>query len=216
MKLSLPLTGKLAVILILVSALLAGCGAFTPAQPTVSPLPTTDPATYVAAAVQTLAAQMTEEALRNPTATATPEPTATLEPTITPIPVTPTPAMSPTPVATQAPPLSAQALYAAAYPENKTERVPNEKFSLALGFKNTGSITWEPGYRVKIVNFEGEITVQQEVELGKSVAAGEKVEFNLWAYGSETLGKHVWVFQLYTPNGAAVPGGGIAYTYTSK
>jgi hypothetical protein len=211
---SIPLK-TLVMLFLLGSAILAGCAAPAPAAPT--PAPTIDPATYVAAAVETLSAQMTAEALAHPSATPVPTDTP-VPPTPTPaLPTeTPTPSISATPTATEAPALSAQFNYAATYPEHKYEYVPNEKFGLAMGFLNTGSVTWEPGYRFKLVNYEGEITVQTEVELGKAVPPGEKIEFNMWAFGSETLGKHVWVFQLYTSQGAPVPGGVGVYSYTAK
>lgn len=199
----------------LLGSLLVGCGMLSPATP--APLPTQDPATYVAAAVKTLGAQMTDEAKRNPSPTPTLAPTSTptVIPTETPIPATDTPSVPPTATNTTAPALSAQALYAATFPKNSREYVPNEKFGLALGFKNTGTITWPPGFKVVLVGFQGEVTVQKELEMGKAVAPGEKCEFDLWAFGSETLGQHIWYFQLYSPNGAAVPGGAISFYYTS-
>ena len=204
------MTGKFLLMLLLASSLLAGCG--TPA--TATPVPTLDQTTLVAAAVKTISAQITEEALRNPSPT--PIPTETLvPPTATPLPPTETPAptLPPTETPTQVVALSAQFLYAATYPENKREYVPNYKFGLAMGFKNTGTITWEPGYRFKLVSHKGEITVQPEVELGQSIAPGQKVEFNLWAFGPEMLGDHVWVFQLYTSQGVPVPGGVGVFSY---
>jgi hypothetical protein len=206
-----PHLGRPLVSILLVGSFLTGCS--TPATPT--PAPTQDPATLIAAAVETLEVQMTDEAIRNPSAT--PEPTATpVTPTATPIPNTPTPTIVPTITNTPVPPLSAQFNYATTYPENKREYIPNEEFGLALGFENTGTITWLPGYRLKIVNYVGEVTVQQEVELGQAIEPGKKVEFNLWAFGSETLGQHVWYFQLYTPEGVPVPGGVGVYSYTSQ
>lgn len=210
------LIGKFFALLAIFSILLSGC-----ASPTPSVAPTIDPATFVAQAVETLSAQITDEALRNPS------PTATLAPSATPVPptatatfapptATVTPAVTSTPTATQAPALLAQFLYGATYPENKRVYVPNEEFGLALGFQNTGSVTWEQGYTLKIVDFEGEITVQQEAVMGKAVAPGEKYEFNLWAFGSETLGQHVWYFQMYTAAGGPVPGGMGVFRYESE
>ena len=202
-------------ILVLVSSLLAGCGFSTPVPWT--PVPTMDPATVIAAAVNTMQAQMTEEALLNPSAT--PEPTQPPAPTDTPAPsATPqptTPPVPPTATATQPAALSAEVLYTTTYPENKREYVPNERFSLAIGFKNNGTLTWEQGFTVKIVRVDGEITVAPEVTIDKSTAPGEKAEFNLWAFGSETLGKHTWYFQLYNSSGIAVPGGFAVFSYTS-
>jgi len=194
--------------------LLAGCSSPTPPPPE----PTVDPATYVAEAVKTLGAEMTAEALRNPSDTPIPPTDTPVPPTATPAPptMTPTPEISLTPTETQPPPLSAQFLYAVTYPENKRVYVPNEKFGLALGFLNSGSITWEAGYRLKISSFQGEITVQQDAEMDQAIAPGSKVEFNLWAFGSETLGTHVWYFQLFSSQGVAVPGGLAYFTYESE
>lgn len=213
-NIQIPVRG---VYFVFLSAILLFLSACSPSTPVSTVIPTQDSGTIVAAAVNTISAQMTNEALNNPTAT--PQPSNTpVPPTSTPELPTATlaPTLEPTQTATQPPAVSAEFLYAATYPENKREYVPNEEFGLALGFKNTGTMTWQPGSKLKIVNFEGEITVQQEIELGSAIAPGEKVEFNLWAFGSETLGKHVWVFQLYTPQGGAVPGGVGVFSYTAK
>ncbi len=206
----------LAIVILLAAS---GCGA--PATPAV---PTLDPTLVMHQAIQTVQAQITEDARLHPSAT--PTNTATALPTNTPLPtLTPTPAFTDTPAstntpaatATKVPPaLSAQFLYAATYPGNQREYTPNEKFSLALGFKNTGSIAWSAGYTIKMISFTGEATVQQEATLGKGVNPGEKGEFNLWAFGSETLGKHVWNFQVFTDSGTPLTGGYGYFTYTSK
>jgi hypothetical protein len=202
----------LLLMIVLISSLLVGCSAPAPA----APLPTQDPATIVAAAVQTLSAQMTEQALRNPTAT--PVPTSTPVPTQTPVPPTNTPAApteTPTNTPTTAPAISAKFLSAGTFPVNKLEYKPNEKFGLAVRFLNTGTVAWQPGYRLKLVNFQGEITVQTESEMGQAIEPGKAVEFDLWAFGSETLGRHIWYFQLFTPQGLAVPGGSGIFSYTA-
>jgi hypothetical protein len=213
MKRIFTMTGNILLILLATSSLLAGC---SPATPTATPIPTIGQETLMAAAVKTVSAEITEEARRNPSPT--PPPTATPvppTPTLAPPTDTPVPTIPPTETQTLAPALSAHFLYAATYPENKRQYIPNEKFGLALGFQNTGTVTWEPGYRLKIASFKGEITVQQEIELGQAIAPGAKVEFNLWAFGSETLGDHVWVFQLYSSQGVPVPGGVAVYSYKS-
>ncbi len=213
MKPSHTLPGRLLLILVLSSSLFAGCSALSP---TPAPAPTQDPATLVAAAVQTLSAQMTAEAIRNPSATPvptdTPVPTATLvPPTETPLP----PTLTPTDTATPAPALEAKFLSAGTFPENRLEYIPNEHFGLAVRFKNVGTIGWTPGYRLVLTGHEGEVTVQPELELTKGVAPGEAVEFDLWAFGSETLGRHTWYFQLFSQSGGPVPGGSAAFSYTS-
>lgn len=198
--------------MLLLGLLMAGC---SPAS-TATPAPTQDPADIIAAAVATIQAEMTAEALRNPSPT--PMPTATIEPTATPVPPTPTPSLpseTPTSTATTAPAVSAKFLSAGTFPENKFEYIPNKKFGLAVRFQNTGTVTWTPGYRLKLTGFEGEITVQPEVELGQAIEPGKAAEFDLWAFGSEMMGRHVWYFQLYTAEGFPVPGGSAAFSYTA-
>lgn len=193
---------------------LTGCSSLIP---TATPVPTIDPATYVAEAVKTIGAQMTDEAIRNPTAT--PVPTDTPVPTATVVPPTATPSIpteTPLPTATTAPALSAKFLSAGTFPENKFVYIPNEKFGLAVRFLNTGTTAWAPGSVLKIVNYQGEITVQQEAETDRSVAPGEALEFDLWAFGSETLGQHIWYFQLYAASGVPIPGGVAVFSYTSE
>lgn len=212
MKFMQSFTGKFLTIMFLISLLLAGCSSAA----TVTPAPTQDPAEIIAAAVATVRAEMTAEALRNPSPT--PMPTATNIPTETPVPPTPTPSVpseTPTSTATTAPAVSAKFLSAGTFPENKFEYIPNKKFGLAIRFQNTGTVAWTPGYRLKLTGFEGEITVQTELELGQAIEPGKAAEFDLWAFGSEMMGRHVWYFQLYTAEGYPVPGGSAAFSYTA-
>ncbi len=220
MKFLRPIAGGLITVIVLTSSLLAGC---SPAARATSQ-PTQDPATLAAATASALNSQMTEQALNNPSPT--PTLTATTAPTDTPVPPTATftttptatpaePTLTPTATATTAPAISAKFLSAGAFPQNKTLRVPNEKFSLAIRYLNTGTSAWGPGYRLKLVGFKGVATVQLEAELGQTIAPGQPVEFDLWAFGSETLGLHIWYFQLFTPQGIPVPGGAASYSYTS-
>ncbi len=207
---SLP--GILLLCAVLLGSSLAGCSAATPLPPP----PTQDPATFVAAAVQTLSAQMTEQAKLHPSAT--PVPTNTTVPTATLVPPTSTPSApteTPTSTATTAPAVSAKFLSAGTFPENKLKYVPNEKFGLAVRFLNTGTSGWGPGYKLKLTGFQGEVTVQPELELGAGVDPGKAAEFDLWAFGSETLGRHVWYFQLFNAQGVPVPGGSASFSYES-
>jgi hypothetical protein len=157
----------------------------------------------------------TQTALAIPTFTPIP-PTETATPTITLTPtleITLTPSISPTKKITGP---AAEFLYASTYPENKREFIPNEGFGLALGFKNIGEVAWVPGYRLTITNPYSDFTGWPEVELEKTVQPGEKVEFNIGGFGSEGLGQHTWVYQLYADNGFAIPGGVAYFTYTAK
>lgn len=200
-------------LIVMIGTLLTAC---SPAAAPV-PAPTQDSSTLVAAAVKTLSAQITAEAQAHPSATPVP-PSPTPSPTVTLVPATATPAVpteTASPTATTVPALSSQALYTTTTPENKREYIPNERFTLALGFKNTGSVGWPSGTTVKLVSYKGEVTVNPQVTTDKSVAPGDKVEFDLWAFGSETLGQHIWYFQIYTPQGVPIPGGAIAFSYTS-
>lgn len=180
------------------------------------PVPTQDQSTIVAAVVETINAQNTQAALLNPTKT--PKPTETpIPPTATSIPSTgtSTETIIPSETATQQPAYAATLLYVVSYPENKREYVGNERFGIALGFRNTGTVIWEPGTNVKLVSYTGEVTVQLEASINTSVPPGEKVEFDFWAFGSEWYGDHTFVFQLYNNQGLAIPGGYATFTYTS-
>jgi hypothetical protein len=180
------------------------------------PLPPQDQSTIVAAVVETINAQNTQDAQLNPTIT--PVPTETqVPPTPTSIPATETPTKTnvPSETATQQPAYSATLLYVVSYPENKREYVGNERFGIALGFRNTGTAAWEPGTNVKLVSYTAEVTVQLEASINQSVPPGEKVEFDFWAFGSEWYGDHTFIFQLYNNQGLGIPGGYATYTYTS-
>ncbi len=206
--------------ILLLAVLLAsitGCGAAAP----VPSQPTLDPTQVMEDARATVVAEITEDARLHPsatpTATQTPLPTSTPLPSATPtVTLTATPSITDTPAPTFTPtalPLSSKFLYAVTYPENKNRYPSNEKFGLALGFLNTGSIDWNSSYTIRLTGFEGEVTVQTEATLGRSVKPGEKGEWNLWAYGSEMMGKHVFYFQIYTDTGAAIDGGFGYFTY---
>jgi len=184
-------------------------------QPTIAQ-PAINEAEIIDAVVKTINAQNTQVALLQPSNT--PAPTQTpIPPSPTPLPDTPTPTITPEPsnTPTQEAAISASVLYVVSYPENKREYVGNESFGIALGFRNTGTITWEAGSKVKLISYVGEPTVQLETTIDKAVAPGEKVEFNLWAFGSEWYGDHTFVFQLFTAQGFAIPGGYATFTYTS-
>jgi len=196
---------------------LAAC-ASTPPTPAAPPAaPTIDPAVIAGMAVQTMEARLTQSALDNPSPT--PPPTTTPLPTSTPEP-TATPTSALTATATSEPEqvngLAAKLLYVTTYPDNKRAYVSNEKFGLAFGFKNIGSIPWSAEYKVVMVRFTGELTAPFETSLGKAVEAGEKAEFNLQAFGSEMVSEHTWVFQLVNEAGGAVPGGTAVFTYRSN
>ncbi len=203
---------KIIALFLMMSSLIAAC---SPTSPTA--IPTVDEGKIIAAAVNTMSAKMTDEAIRNPSPT--PFPTQTpVPPTATPLPPTETPAFTvePTQAATLAPALSALLRYVTTFPEDKRVYIPNEEYGLALGFENTGTVTWEAGTYVKLISFKGEVTVQTELSIDHAVKPGERVEFALWAFGSETLGDHTFVFQMYTPSGLAVSGGYATYSYVAE
>ncbi len=211
MKSSFSIQRKFLILVVLLSSFLASCTAPTPI-----PAPTQDQAVIVAAVVKTINAQHTQDAFLNPTSTLLPTETQVPStPTAIPPTKTPTITILPTETATPQPAYSANLLYVASYPENKREYVGNERFGIALGFQNTGTVAWQAGTNVKLVSNTGEVTVQLEVSIDKSVPPGEKVEFDLWAFGSEWYGDHTFIFQLYNEQGLAVPGGYASFTYTS-
>lgn len=168
-------------------------------------------------AFETVFAQITTQAFLNPTSTNTPEPTATS--TSTPAP-TDTPTLEPTFTFTPSPTiptLKAQLLYVATFPENKQEFVPNEKFGIAIGFKNIGTAAWGAGSKLILIGYEGEyVTVQTEATLDHAVAPGEKVEFSLWGFCSEDMHYQSNYFQLYSEFGAAIDGGYAVFGYQPK
>jgi hypothetical protein len=213
MKINLNSFFEKMLILVLLSSTLAACSSavLTPvatqtAEPTststVAATPTNQPTVPV---TPSLAATAT----LSPIATATPVPTATE--TLIP---TATQTASPTPTATP-PPLAAEVLKVWSFSDN-TVYIANVGFTLGIYMKNTGAITWEPGYQLRFVGLTngGDITVQPVADLTVEVRPGGKVEFDLWAFGSETLGEHTWYFQLFTANGKKVPGSECSFTFT--
>ena len=217
-------------LLILALTMLTGCA------PTPQPTPTQDATAAYELAQQTEAAALTASALANPTATDTPQPTQTNTPqptatvtvtetmsgtaTITKKPtVTPSFTATERPTKTPVTPVAgyaAEFLYANTFPALRNEFVPNESFSVGIGFKNIGDEPWYPGTAMVLVNFKGESTCQKSVVLEQTVNPGEKADFSIWGFGSELLGRHVWVYQLYAPQGLAIPGGVGVFTYISK
>ena len=208
----IPTRKKILYLILAVSLLLPGCS-----SPTPEPQPTQDPVVYFTQSAATVYAEFTQEALDHPSATppptSTPLPSAT--PTVTKTPIPPTPEDTSTPTATDAPAFSGEFLYASPFPEYRFKYVPNEKFNIAIGFENTGTATWEMGGMLVLSGYVGEIHVQTEAVLGKNVAPGEKVEFDLWAYAAELLGWHTYYFQLYDRSGVAIEGASAVFSYES-
>jgi hypothetical protein len=166
-----------------------------------------------------------------PTVTATPLPTATSTVTLTPT-ATATETATETPTSTKTPTItptftatvpaeSAQFMSATTSPGNTHSYVPNEKFSIDVTFKNTGTVAWTPNYCVAVVYTDrGDVTYQTtSVCVGdmrrKSVEPGEKIGFVFSAFGSEMLGTHSWGYVLINPKGKKVPGGTAGFSYVS-
>ncbi len=162
---------------------------------------------------------MTTQAFLNPTSTETPMPTATFTATLTPLPSL-TPTLESTATFTPSPTvplLKAKVLYAAAFPENKSEFEPNEHFGIAIGFENIGSVPWGSGSKLLHVGYDGEyVTVQTEAAIDHVVNPGEKYEFSLWAFGSEDMSYQNNYFQLYNEFGVPIQGGYAVYGYQPK
>jgi hypothetical protein len=227
MRLASIFTGRLLALLAIISSLLAGCASPTAAPTQTQPAPSAtlaDTATLSPTATEIPASPTasstplpTDTATPLPTDSATPLPTDTLAPTDTPVPPTFTPTRPPRPTATTQPLLGAAGLKIWTYPDNKTKYTGNEGFGLAIYYKNVGRIAWEPGYQLKLVRHVGvgEVTVQPEMDLTVVVPSGGKVEFDLWAFGSEHYGQHTWYFQLFTDTGKMIPGSQVTFTFTS-
>ncbi len=192
-------------LLLITSGFLSGCNFF--------PLGSENQAAATQNAFSTVFAEMTTQAYLYPTATDTPMPTSTDLPTITPSPSS-TATILPTSTFTPAPVLKAQLLYVVTYPENKTQFVPNEKFGVAIGFLNSGTVTWNAGSKLVLTGYDGDyVTVQTEATLEKAVLPGEKVEFNLFAFGSEDMSFQSNYFQLYSDQGVPIDGGFAVFSY---
>ena len=93
----------------------------------------------------------------------------------------------------------------------------NEGFGLAIYLKNTGSLAWDTGYQLRLTGHvgPGEVTMQTSDALDETVVTGGKVEFDLWAFGSEHPGQHTYTFQLFSSSGEPVPGSKVSYTFTA-
>jgi hypothetical protein len=219
MKNHKDITGRLLILVALLGGLVAACSSPTPQPTATQPVPSP-----TLAATPTSTATLTEISA-TPTLTVTPTLTATPAltntptqlPSNTPIPATVTPTTPPTPTATKQPQLAADGLKVWTYPENKTKYGGNEGFGLAIYYKNVGSLTWQPGFMLKLVKHVGvgEVTVQPQILLDVTVPSGGKVEFDLWAFGSEHPGQHTWYFQLYTDTGKLIPGSEVKFTFTA-
>ena len=193
-----PSFAKFVCLFALLGIFLSGCGLLATPTPTPTPVPTL-----------------------LPTDTPTPEPTITptFTPTITPLP-TKTPTITPTftPIA---PALSAKLLYVSTYPQNSRSFVPNEKFSIAIGWLNTGTEPWPTNVCAAAVN-NGMVDLSYQLEpvcvgqiQNKPVMPGEKIEFDFGAFGSEQLGPHSWGYVLVTAKGKLIPGGTAGFYYVS-
>jgi hypothetical protein len=183
---------------VLVGLFLSGCGLLPTPTPTPTPVPTLPP-TY----------------------TPTPEPTVTptFTPTVTPRP-TSTPTITPTFTST-APALSAQLLNVSTFPNNTRRFVPNQKFSIDIGWRNTGTEPWTSNFCAVAID-NGMVDLSYSLEpvcvgdiQNKPVLPGEQIHFSFGAFGSEQLGSHSWGYILTTPKGYLVPGGTAGFYYVS-
>lgn len=170
-------------------------------------------------AFETAFAMITTQAYLNPSSTPTPPPTATFtatptqEPTAT---LIPTATIIPTPSNTPLPPLAAKLVYASTFPGGNREFLPNEQFGIAFGFDNVGTVAWGPGTKLVFLGQIGDyVTVETEKTLDKVIAPGERYEFSLWAFGSEDMDLQTVSYQLYSENGAAIPGGYASISFKS-
>lgn len=190
--------------------LFASLAACAPA-PTPVPAPTRDPNAIHTEAAATVYAQLTQAVTPTtpPTATqtATPVPTATNTPEAT---ITPTVG---TPVPTATVPIQGDgAKFLDTAPHQYAEIHSNETYNLEFDLLNVGTTTWTSGYSLVWVGGE-HFTNQTVIPLDRDVPPGKKGVFILGAFGSENMDPHTTVWQLYAPNGLAVPGGRCWFTY---
>ncbi len=207
MKINLHFLPLLWISIILASSTLVGCATQTSVP---SPILTQDPVTPVAPQVKTLDDQITVTPQPDPTAA------SSLLPAATPYPPTLTSTVTSTATSTR-PALAVEVLNVWTYPSTKTGYHGNEGFGIAIYLKNTGSATWEPGYRLKLTGHKGpaEITVQVSADLTVAVPQDGKVEFDLWGFGSETAGKQEYTYKLFTGDGIVVTGSEATVSFTS-
>ena len=186
-----------------------------PTNTLIPPTPTmTD--TALPSATSTLQPTSTFTPLPSATFTLLPSATFTLVPTATTVPTSTRKPPTATKVPTSPLPLSAQVLKVWTY-QNKNTFIANEGFLLAVYMKNTGKSTWDLGFQLRYTGQTdgGDITVQPVVNIPKEVKPGDKVEFDMWAFGSEKLGPNTMFFSLFDGNNKVVPGSQAEYSYTA-
>ncbi len=199
---------------ILLAAVLTGCATRPISANSLPPQ-----ATMVAGAVSTIDARLTAQAMADPAPTATQVPSAVstqAAPIIIPLLPTLADTVAGTPTATP-PAEAAQVLKVWLYPSSKTEYHGNEGFGIAIYLKNIGSATWVPGFLLRLASHNGpaEVTVQTFEDLTVDVPPQGKVEFDLWGFGSETPGKQIYTYKLFTSDGYAVVGSEATINFTS-
>ena len=147
---------------------LSACGGKSK-EPTPTPL---DPNLIAAQAIATFAMGLTQTAFAQPTATLTPEPIATN---------TIAPTFAALGTNTGAPPVNTCDMSVwvsdVNYPDG-TPVAPGQQFTKKWIYKNTGTCTWTPNYKIAFgsigIAMNGQTTL-----LGKTVKPGEQVEISI-------------------------------------
>lgn len=194
-RLSLKISFALMIITI------AGCNS-------ASTTPTIDANTIYTQAAQTVQVGLTMTQDAMPTATITPQPTATLPPTVaitdTPA-VTDTPAGLPTLETTSQPTLSMptstvqvagdHATFLYNVPGDNTVFSPGKEFTLAVGWQNTGTTTWNNGYHLVFLGGK-QLSGITSIPVSKDVKPGQKYEFDIAQTAPKEKGKYItrWKF----------------------
>jgi hypothetical protein len=122
------------------------------------------------APTQTKQSTWTPQATQSPFPTQTPYPTYTPNPTYTPLFTS-----TPKPLPTNSPQPCNQAFFVSETIPDNTKFSPNISFTKSWRFKNIGTCTWNPNY--KIVFFSGDqMNGPSSVKLDDYVAPGEKID----------------------------------------
>ena len=204
----------LVIVLPILFATIAGCGAKQPVEPTQSP---DQLFTQVAATVQ---ANITLTALAMPTNTNTPEPTMTLTPTMETI-LTSTPMGSGLPATNTpqsndpgSPKIGDHAILGYQTPADNATFPIEQNFMLTFGFLNTGTTTWKKDtYSFRW--FGGDkLWNETTFPMPKDIKPGEKAEFNLRIFVPDTPKKYLSRYGLYNAEGKMFYE--VYYTFTAQ
>ena len=177
------------ILLIILAALgilvLSACGASTP-----TPIPTLGVEAIQTSAVATFASGLTQTAIAMPTTT----PTGTPVPTLTALPTSTGAAITPTGTC-----YGLTAIKDVTVPDN-TPMNSGEGFTKTWLVKNTGTCTWEAGFKLVLVS--GEAMGGTSLVLKDPVSVGAEVELSVLMTAPTKTGTFRGDWRMSTPSGA--------------